>query len=45
MMIDIVSTLSYKEFDEVKHCGIAHEMQIRLKTIYSEEMTMQGEPK
>lgn len=34
MMIDIASTLNYAEFDEVKGCGIAHEMWNKLKYIY-----------
>ena len=34
MMIDIVSTLNYVEFDEVKDGGIAFEMWIKLKVIY-----------
>ena len=34
MMIDIASTLSYAEFDEVKDCKTTHEMWIHLKDIY-----------
>ena len=34
MMIDIASTLSYAEFDEVKDFKIAHEMWTKLKDIY-----------
>ena len=34
MMIDIASTLSYVEFDEVKYCPTAHEMWNKLKDIY-----------
>ena len=34
MMIDIASTLSYEEFDEVKDCKTAFEMWTKLKDIY-----------
>ena len=34
MMIDIASTLSYEEFDEVKDCKISFEMWKKLKEIY-----------
>ena len=34
MMIDIASTLSYVEFDEVKDCKTAHEMWNKMKDIY-----------
>ena len=34
MMIDIASTLSYVEFDEVKDCKTAHTMWTKLKDIY-----------
>ena len=34
MMIDIASTFSYVEFDEVKGCATAHEMWTKLKDIY-----------
>ena len=34
MMIDIASTLSYEEFDEVKDCKTAFEMWNKLKDIY-----------
>ena len=34
MMIDIASTLSYPEYDEVKDCKIAHAMWTKLKDIY-----------
>ena len=33
-MIDIASSLNYAKFDEVKDCGIAYEMWIKLKAIY-----------
>ena len=36
-MIDIDSTLNYVEFDEVKDCPIAHEMQNKLQNIYGGE--------
>ena len=34
MKIDIASTLSYEEFDEIKNCKTAHAMWIKLKEIY-----------
>ena len=34
MMIDNASTLSYKEFDEIKDYKNAHEMWIKLMEIY-----------
>ena len=34
MMIDIALFLNYAEFDEVKDCGTAYEMWIKLKSIY-----------
>ena len=34
MMIDIASTLSYEEFDEIKDCKNAFEMWNKLKEIY-----------
>ena len=34
MMIDIASTLSYEEFDEVKDCKTSFEMCNKLKDIY-----------
>ena len=34
MMINIASTLSYAEFDEVKDCKSDHEMWIKMKDIY-----------
>ena len=34
MMIDIASSLSYAEFDEVKDCKKTHEMWTKLKDIY-----------
>ena len=36
MMIDIASTLSYAEFDEVKHCQTTFEMWNKLKEIFGE---------
>ena len=33
-MIDIASSLSYKEFDEIKDCKNAHEIWVKLKEIY-----------
>ena len=34
MMIDIASTLTYVEFDEVKDYDTTHEIWIKLKDIY-----------
>ena len=34
MMIDIASTLSYEEFDEVKDCKTSFEMWNKIKDIY-----------
>ena len=34
MMIDIVSALSYEEFDEIKDCKTTHPMWNKLKEIY-----------
>ena len=34
MMIDIVSSLSYDEFDEVKDYGTSYEIWIKMKSIY-----------
>ena len=34
MMNDIVSTLNYVEFDEVKICTTTYDMWIKLKVIY-----------
>ena len=34
MMIDIASSLSYEEFDEIKDWKIAHAMWYKLKEIY-----------
>ena len=34
MMIDIASTLSYEEFDEIKDCKNSYEMWNKLKEIY-----------
>ena len=34
MMIDIVSALSYEEFDEIKDCKTANAMWKKLKEIY-----------
>ena len=37
MIIDITSSLSYAEFDEVKDYKIAHKMWIKLKDIYGRD--------
>ena len=34
MMIDITSSLNYAKFEKFKDCRNAHEMWIKLKTIY-----------
>ena len=34
MMINLASTLSYAQFDEVKHCQTTFEMWNKLKEIY-----------
>ena len=35
MMIDITSSLSYEEFDEIKDCKTTHAMRSKLKEIYA----------
>ena len=34
MMVDIASTISYKEFDEIKGCKTTHDMWIMLEKIF-----------
>jgi len=51
MMIDIASTLSYEEFDEIKDCNSFYAMWIKLEEIYvgdenvrrAKEKTLRGQ--
>ena len=46
MMIDIASSLSYAEFDEVKDCKIPHKIWTNLKYIYAgDENVRRDKPK
>ena len=43
MIIDIAFALNYLEFDEVKICTIAHDMWIKLKSIYGGDDNLRRE--